>query len=126
MEYLESINHLRWQCRRGMLELDEILLNFLNNHYTNLSYDLKLKFNKLLKANDADLFDWLFNKSLPSTAPSLTFDLSLVYDPSLIVQPPLMVDPLLANLSASPLINNENTNLELIDLIIIIRESLFL
>ncbi len=63
---LTSFNQLSWQCRRGMLELDEILLKFLNNHYANLSLDLKLKFNQLLESSDADLFDWLLNKSLPS------------------------------------------------------------
>lgn len=63
---LKSFNHLSWQCRRGMLELDEILFKFLNTHYTELSLELKLKFNQLLEASDADLFDWLLNKSLPS------------------------------------------------------------
>lgn len=63
---LENFNHLQWQCRRGMLELDEILLKFLHSNYLNLSFNLKLKFNELLKASDADLFDWFFNKSLIS------------------------------------------------------------
>lgn len=66
MKRLKNFNYLNWQCRRGMLELDEILLIFLTNDYINLSYDLKLKFNKLLEASDADLFDWLLSKSIPS------------------------------------------------------------
>ena len=33
----EKIKRLRWQCRRGMLELDLLLGAFLDQYYLNLS-----------------------------------------------------------------------------------------
>lgn len=65
MEQMDDINHIRWQCRRGMLELDEILLNFFVNHYENLSAIMQQTFARLLQENDSDLFDWVVGKTLP-------------------------------------------------------------
>jgi antitoxin CptB len=64
-ELNHNINHIRWQCRRGMLELDEILSNFFINSYKDLSVAMQKTFEKLLQCNDADLFDWLIAKSSP-------------------------------------------------------------
>lgn len=65
MHEVENNNHIRWQCRRGMLELDLILLNFFSNYYQNLTDTMQQIFNKLLQESDADLFDWLLGKTLP-------------------------------------------------------------
>ncbi len=65
MQHINT-NHIRWQCRRGMLELDEILLNFFVNYYSGLSKIMQQNFSKLLQENDADLFDWLIGKTLPT------------------------------------------------------------
>jgi antitoxin CptB len=54
---------LRWQCRRGMLELDVLLGNFLEKAYADLSDDDKNIFEKLLACSDQDLFMWLTGKS---------------------------------------------------------------
>lgn len=37
----ENLSRLRWQCRRGMLELDELLEGFLNKTYVNMSAEQK-------------------------------------------------------------------------------------
>ena len=66
MQDTNITNHIRWQCRRGMLELDEILLNFFVNYYSGLSKIMQQNFSKLLQENDADLFDWLIGKTLPT------------------------------------------------------------
>lgn len=66
MNLSSDVNYLRLQCRRGMLELDEILLNFFNLHYKDLSSFEQQQFSYLLQQEDADLFNWLFNKSIPS------------------------------------------------------------
>ena len=50
---------LRWQCRRGMLELDVILNRFLDLHYQDLSEPSKAEFIALLEEPDPDLFAWL-------------------------------------------------------------------
>jgi antitoxin CptB len=57
---------LRWQCRRGMLELDVLLGNFLEQAYVSLSSDDQELFVKLLACSDQDLFMWLTGKETPS------------------------------------------------------------
>lgn len=56
---------LRWQCRRGMLELDVLLGNFLENAYANLPTKEQELFVKLLACSDQDLFMWLTGKDQP-------------------------------------------------------------
>lgn len=53
---------LRWACRRGMLELDVLLGNFLEEAYINLSTEDQAVFVKLLDCNDQELFMWLTGK----------------------------------------------------------------
>ena len=57
---LPDKQHLRWQCRRGMLELDLLLNQFLEEQYDLLDERDKLSFIELLKENDQDLYGWLF------------------------------------------------------------------
>lgn len=61
---------LRWACRRGMLELDVLLGNFLEERYIRLSQSEQMDFIHLLQENDQDLFWWLTGK-LPVTDPNL-------------------------------------------------------
>lgn len=63
---LQKNNYIYSQCRRGMLELDEILLNFYNNYYYKISKANQQTFELLLQENDADLFSWLFGDKLPA------------------------------------------------------------
>lgn len=65
-EPLPSIQKLQWQCRRGMLELDLIFREFLDNHYESLDDDSKRLFVDLLMHSDQDLQQWLVNKSSPA------------------------------------------------------------
>ncbi len=57
---------LRWACRRGMLELDVLLGNFLNQAYSGLSESEQNLFIRLLDCSDQDLFMWLTGKELPT------------------------------------------------------------
>ena len=50
--------HLRWQCRRGMLELDVLLGHFLTEAYLSLSVQDQDTFVRLLACNDQSLFNW--------------------------------------------------------------------
>lgn len=61
---------LQWQCRRGMLELDIILGNYLRNNFMSLSAAEKIDFENLLSCQDQDLFNWLVHKQQP-TVPTL-------------------------------------------------------
>ncbi len=53
---------IRWKCRRGMLELDYLLLNFFDRYYDVLSTDQKNIFNILLASTDVELYQWLIRK----------------------------------------------------------------
>lgn len=59
-------SRLRWACRRGMLELDVLLGNFLQEVYTSLEEEEQHCFVQLLSENDQDLFLWLTGKEIPS------------------------------------------------------------
>ncbi|MBI5041669.1 MAG: succinate dehydrogenase assembly factor 2 [Gammaproteobacteria bacterium] len=61
-----EINRLRWQCRRGMRELDLLLLQFLDSGYADLDANATLAFNRLLDCPDALLLEWLLGRQLPS------------------------------------------------------------
>lgn len=54
-----------WQCRRGMLELDLLLLSFCNHCYPTLSEAQKHSFVQLLSHADQELYEWLLGKSDP-------------------------------------------------------------
>ena len=43
-----DLNRIRWRCRRGLLELDLILMHFLENHFDRLDAGQKELFNQLL------------------------------------------------------------------------------
>ncbi len=55
----ELDKRIKWQCRRGLWELDAILIPFSENHLLNLSEDQKLNLLELLKNEDIDLMDWI-------------------------------------------------------------------
>jgi antitoxin CptB len=54
-----------WQCRRGLWELDIILLPFVEKEFTNLNTQDQLLFQQLLKYEDIELFDIFINKIEP-------------------------------------------------------------
>jgi antitoxin CptB len=60
-EYLD----LEWKCRRGMLELDLLLLNFYQTQFPTLSEPEKKLFAQLLNEPDPDLAAWLFGYGVP-------------------------------------------------------------
>ena len=57
-EELKNIERLRWQCRRGMLELDVLLEAFLDQHYPSLSPRLQRHFLQLLEFPDPIIHAW--------------------------------------------------------------------
>lgn len=58
----ERIKRLRWQCRRGMLELDLLLGAFLDQSYLNLSAADQGLFEQLLTYSDQDLYRYLIKQ----------------------------------------------------------------
>ena len=59
------ISRLRWSCRRGMLELDVLLGNYLEEVYLQASSAVQKEFVELLDCNDQELFMWLTGKEIP-------------------------------------------------------------
>ena len=60
-----DLGRLRWKCRRGMLELDMVLLPFLDEHYRQLSESQKNVFTRLLDEEDPTLQDWFMRREVP-------------------------------------------------------------
>lgn len=65
---LPSTEKLRWQCRRGMLELDYVLRDFLEVTYPGLSQSDKALFVRMLDFEDQLLLDWLMGNVVSSDA----------------------------------------------------------
>jgi len=62
---LPDIERLQWQCRRGMLELDYVLRDFLNQRYASLDPVMQQEFVDLLQCQDQMLHDWIMGFSTP-------------------------------------------------------------
>jgi antitoxin CptB len=59
---------LRWQCRRGMRELDLLLTNYLDHDYGQANEQQKQAFRELLALPDPDLIDYLLGGQHPADA----------------------------------------------------------
>jgi antitoxin CptB len=57
---------LRWQCRRGMRELDILLTNYLDNDYPQSDEAQKQAFCELLALPDPDLIAYLLDGQTPA------------------------------------------------------------
>ena len=51
-----------WQCRRGLWELDAILVPFVEQSFNDLNEEEIGKFRKFLSYEDIEMFDILVNK----------------------------------------------------------------
>lgn len=60
-----SRNQLYWRCRRGMLELDYLLQNYLNKHYESFTRTDSAVFQQLLDTPDALLLEYLMGRTVP-------------------------------------------------------------
>ena len=64
---MSETSRLRWQCRRGMRELDELLLGYLEACYDTDDEADKAAFREVLTLADPDLNAYLLQRQLPST-----------------------------------------------------------
>ena len=58
-------NRLFWASRRGMLELDLVLLPFLDKIYPRLEEEDKERYHRLLDCEDQDMFGWFLRREDP-------------------------------------------------------------
>lgn len=63
---LPSMARLRWQCRRGMLELDLLLEEFLDKAYARLEPRQRALFVDLLHSPDQQLYDYFLGEATPA------------------------------------------------------------
>lgn len=56
---MSRCKQLRWRCRRGTLELDLMLLNYLENHYSQADSEQQQAFEQLLELEDTRLMAYL-------------------------------------------------------------------
>lgn len=65
-----TVSRLRWQCRRGMRELDELLSGWLDLRFASSGPAERRAFCRLLALADEDLIDYLLG-GRPVTDPDL-------------------------------------------------------
>ncbi len=70
----ETVRRLRWQCRRGLLELDLLFVRFLEQHYSALNVEEQVAFQRLLEQPDQTLLAWFQGQQQPPS------DLKLIID----------------------------------------------
>lgn len=59
-------NRLLWASRRGMLELDLILLPFIDNIYPTLEEADQQRYQALLACEDQDIYAWCMKREDPA------------------------------------------------------------
>ena len=57
-----------WHSRRGMLELDLLLVPFTTEIFANLSVQDQMLYVEFLEQEDQDLFKWLMGREEPADA----------------------------------------------------------
>lgn len=60
------LGQLRWRCRRGMRELDVLLLSYLERHFPDASSAEQRGFIALLELPDPVLFAYLTGRDTPT------------------------------------------------------------
>ena len=59
----DELNRLRWQCRRGLLELDLVLERFLEKHCEQLQGERMNAFRVLLAFPDSEILDLISERA---------------------------------------------------------------
>ncbi len=62
-----NFGKIKWQSRRGMRELDLMLLPFVEHDLPNLGDEVLSDYVDLLKASDLELFRWLHGTAKPDS-----------------------------------------------------------
>jgi len=57
-----------WHSRRGMLELDLLLIPFVDQRFEQLQHEDQLLYQEFLEEEDQDLFAWLLKRQEPTEA----------------------------------------------------------
>jgi antitoxin CptB len=63
-----TLNRLRWRCRRGMRELDQLLRDWLDANGASAGAAGLAGFEALLACEDSDLWTWFCGRARPPDA----------------------------------------------------------
>jgi antitoxin CptB len=62
----EPLAKLRWRCRRGMKELDVVLLGYLERYYMQAPAKEQEAFADLLELQDPQLYAFIIGREIPT------------------------------------------------------------
>lgn len=57
-----ELSRLRWRCRRGMRELDQLMLRYLDRHWLDASPEERATFDAVLAMEDDQLWRWFMGR----------------------------------------------------------------
>jgi antitoxin CptB len=60
-----ELSRLRWRCRRGMRELDQLLERYLARRWPAAEPSERAAFERLLGCEDDDLWRWFVGRTTP-------------------------------------------------------------
>jgi antitoxin CptB len=60
-----EIKRIYWACRRGMLELDLVMVPFFEQRFRSLDERDQQRFIRLLESEDTELFQWFLGTTSP-------------------------------------------------------------
>ena len=63
-----EIRRLRWRCRRGMRELDQLMLRYLDGRWPQADEAERSRFLRLLDSEDDKLWRWFMGREAPQDA----------------------------------------------------------
>jgi antitoxin CptB len=64
-----ELQRLRWRCRRGMRELDQLLTRYLDRVWADVSTSERADFERLLQCEDDRLWRWFLGYEIAEDAP---------------------------------------------------------
>ena len=62
---MSATGQLRWRCRRGMRELDELLTRYVDEQYTAAPAEYQAAFRALLDSHDPLIYDYFLGRRHP-------------------------------------------------------------
>lgn len=77
----QALEHRRlwWHSRRGMLELDVLLVPYTEQVFPTLGEEDQRIYHRLIECEDQDLFNWFLDKSKPDD-PELAYMVAKILD----------------------------------------------
>lgn len=59
-----TLRRLRWRCRRGMRELDVLMLRYLDQRWSHVDAAERAQFERLLETEDDQLWRWMMRREI--------------------------------------------------------------